>query len=87
MSKFAVCAVRDSALDSFGRPIFAPTLAAGIRSFQDEVKRGGDDNQLAKHPGDFELYHLAWFEDTTGAFSLPDGDRPIALCRGKDMVV
>lgn len=85
MSKFAVCAVRDSAMDSFGRPIFAPTLNAAIRSFADEVRRGGDDNQLAKHPEDFELYHLAWFEDTTGTFIPLDGGRPIALGRGKDI--
>lgn len=59
-------AVKDAALDAFMRPFSAPTLAAAIRSFQDELRRG--ESELAKHPADYDLYCLGMWDDASGAF-------------------
>ena len=37
--KYAVCAVKDRAVDAFNRPIYVPTIGVAIRSFTDEVNR------------------------------------------------
>lgn len=87
MPKLVVCAVRDSAVQGFGRPIFVPQVAAATRSFTDEVNRPpqpGQQNDLYSHSEDFELWHLADFDDDTGQFSPPvDGQRCVS--RGKDV--
>jgi len=85
MAKSVVVAVRDGAMMAFGRPLFVPSIGVAVRSFADEVNRSAEDNQMNKHPEDFELYVLAEFEEETGVFSLPvDGVR--CLARGKEYV-
>lgn len=79
-----VVAVRDSATGVFGQPFFVSARAQAIRAFSDEVNRVAPDNDLNKHPGDFELFALAEFDDTSGRFgSLGD---PESLIRAKDCV-
>lgn len=66
--KFVIVSVYDSKTEAFGRPFFVPTEGAGIRSFLDEVNRIADDNPLSKHPGDYQLYLLGYFDDSDGQF-------------------
>lgn len=85
MTKSVVVSVRDSAMQAFGRPLFVPSVGVAVRSFADEVNRKSDDNQMNKHPEDFELYALADFDEVTGVFSPPaDGVR--CLARGKEFI-
>lgn len=79
-----VVAVRDSAVGVFGQPFFVTARAQAIRSFSDEVNRVAADNDLNKHPGDFELFALAEYDDLTGRFG-SIGD-PEMLIRAKDCV-
>jgi len=60
--------VRDVKSDSFGNPWFAPTVGMAVRSFTDEVNRDENSSTAAKHPEDFQLYHLGSFESTSGTF-------------------
>lgn len=85
MSRLVIVSVRDSAVKAFMRPFYAPTLEAALRSFYDEVKRGGDDNMMSKHPDDFELWYLGEFDEESGVFSHLDQLRQIA--RAKDTQV
>lgn len=81
----SVCAIFDVGIQTFNLPIFVPHTGAATRSFADEVRRVADENQLNKHPEDFDLYKLGEFDDQAGAFmSL---ERPQLLLRGKDCVV
>lgn len=74
-----ICAVMDSAINAFGRPIFVPAKGAALRSFMDEINRPGSDFHL--HPDDFTLYTLGHFNDETGEF-IPG---QMVLARGKDV--
>lgn len=65
MKQFMV-AVYDRALGAFNRPFCAPSEGIAIRSFQDEVNRDGGD--MNKHPGDFELHCLGYWDDVSGEF-------------------
>lgn len=84
MSKLCVVAVFDSAVQAYGRPIFVQTPGVAVRSFRDEVNRSSEDNQLHRHPEDFELRLLCWFDEETGVFGTDDGDIRV-LARGKDL--
>lgn len=85
MSRLVIVAVLDSAVKAFMRPFYAPTLEAALRSFYDEVKRGGEDNMMAKHPDDFQLWYLGEFDEESGLFSHLDQMRQVA--RAKDTQV
>lgn len=77
-----VVSVRDSASGLFGRPVFVVSRGQAIRSFQDEVQRVDPQNDMNRHPSDFELFELARFDDNSGRFV--GNDDPVLLIRGKD---
>lgn len=86
MAILVVVAVKDLAAQAFGRPFFVPSVGVATRSFADEVNRRADDNQMATHPADFELYEVGEFDDSNGMFTF--GDRfPRLLTRAVDVVV
>ena len=68
--KYVIGAVRDSKADAFNRPIFMQSVGTMIRSFQDEVNRAAEDNQMHKHPGDFALYELGSYDDATAVMEM-----------------
>ena len=81
MKLFVFC-VKDRATDMFGTPMFLQAVGQAIRSFSDEVNRADADNQLYKHPDDFDLYECGQFESDDGSF---DVFIPRLLVRGKDV--
>lgn len=83
--KLVLCSVKDRAADAYGRPMFVPSVGVAIRSFSDEVNRDDPDNQLNKHPDDFDLYELGEFDDNTGLFALHD--QPKLLSLGKQVKI
>lgn len=80
--RYKVLAVRDRAIDAFGQPFFSVSVGGAIRGFSDEVNRAGENNQLNKHPEDFDLYLLGEFDDATGKFETQD---PSQVAIGKDL--
>lgn len=81
--KQAVVAVFDRAAQIYGRPFFVAAVGQAMRSFGDEInRRDGDRSEMAKHPEDFDLFLLAWYDDAHGTF---DADFRI-LTRGKDVI-
>lgn len=83
--KLVLCTVKDRAADAFGRPMFVPSVGVAIRSFSDEVNRDDPENQLNRHPDDFDLYELGEFDDNTGLFDLHE--QPKLLSLGKQVKI
>lgn len=77
-----ILSVKDTAAQAFGRPMFLPTAAVGIRSFRDEVNRLDSGNDMNKHPDDFELYELGFYDDSTGIIEV---STPRIIARAKDL--
>ena len=77
-----ILSVKDTAAQAFGRPMFLPSSAVGVRSFRDEINRSDANNEMFKHPEDFELYELGTYDDSTGIIECP-GLRLVA--RAKDL--
>lgn len=85
--KHIICAVKDTAAQTFGRLFPVAHGNAAIRSFSDEVNRAStqqEQNDLFSHPDDFELYELGHYDDQLGAI-VPHDDGPRLLVRGKDV--
>jgi hypothetical protein len=80
--KHIVCAVRDSAADTFQRPFFVQTPAVAVRLFGDECKRANEDNPMNNHPEHFELFELGIYDDSSAKFDMLDSPR--SLCRAVD---
>lgn len=79
-----VFAIKDRASDSFMAPLFMAAPGQAIRMFTDEVNRAAEDNQLYKHPDDFDMYELGVFDTDTGNFDTWDAK---VLVRGKDVAI
>lgn len=82
--KQAVVSVFDRAAQLFGRPFFVAAKGQALRSFTEEVNRKDEGrSDFAKHPQDFDLYLLAFYDDETGQFS-QEGQ---LLVRGVDVLI
>lgn len=81
MTVLQICAIRDRAIDAFGQPIFVTHTGAAVRSFADEINN--QQSELAKHPEDYDLYHLGTYDAETGAI---ESHKPRQLAIGKDQV-
>lgn len=81
--KYAVCAVKDRAVDAFNRPLFVPTVGVAIRSFNDECNK--KDSELHAHPEDYDFYELGSWDDQTAIYTPLEVPRVIA--RAQDIVI
>lgn len=81
--KYFVVVVRDRAADAFMQPWFASSQGGAVRAFKDEINRKGENNHLARHPEDYDLFHLGMFDDRTGLF---ETGTPSQIAVGKDQV-
>lgn len=82
MATHQVLAVRDRATDSFGQPIFVVAVGVAVRSFTDEVNR--KESPFNAHPEDYDLYHLAEYEDRQGQIQPFSTPRLVSI--GKDLL-
>lgn len=83
-NQIVVLAVFDSAINAYMQPIFAPTIPAAVRMFTDAVMRPGDDNGFNRHPEDYSLWYLGYFDTEQGTFELDSDGRRVVL-RAKDV--
>lgn len=75
-------AVRDIAADSYMAPFVAVNDAVAIRSFAFAFK--DDRSTMASAPGDYELMHIANYDNITGEVIPID---KIIVARGTDYAV
>lgn len=69
MAKLIVVAVRDRQIDAFMAPFCVPAAGAAIRGFQDELNRADPNNAMHRHPEDYDLYQLGYYDETEGTFT------------------
>lgn len=83
--KYKVFAIRDSAAQAFGQPMFHPSTGALLRSLSDQVNgKSAENSPLQGHPEDFELYELGSYDDAEASFQLLSA--PSLVSRMKDLV-
>jgi len=75
-------AVLDDKAGYYGHPFFTVAAGQATRMFEDWC--GDPNTPLGKHPGDYRLYRIGRFDDSTGALeSMP---QPEYLTSGADVV-
>lgn len=84
MTIHTVVSVFDRAAQAYGRPFTVPSKGMAIRSFDDEVNREGSD--MGKHPADYELYELGFFDDQEGKFVTFTSGSPELILRAEDVL-
>lgn len=77
--KFIVCSLRDSASQTWGTPLFFRNEPTAIRSLQ-MAMRQQPQSEMAQHPDDFELYHIAEYHDDDAQLT-PLDPRLIVRCK------
>ena len=83
--KMVIVSILDTAAGAYGRPAFVASEGVAVRQFQDEVNRADENNQLYKHPDDFQLFYLGTYDDNTGGMDLLASPKMIA--RAKDIMI
>ena len=83
--KYKAVSIRDRQANAFAPPFFVATLGQAIRSFSDEINRPAENNQLYRHPDDFDLYDVGVYDDETGTFMAET--TPLQICVGKNVAV
>lgn len=69
-----IYSIRDAKIEAFGQPFLFVKPGPAIRAFADEVSN--PQSNLFKHPEDFALFHLGYYDDETGLFtSLPQPEQ------------
>lgn len=63
MTKY-ILAIYDITAQQYGQVITAPNVGTVTRELTDMLREG--NNTISKHPGDFALYHVGWFDDESG---------------------
>lgn len=79
--QLVIVSVKDAAAQAFGRPVFVHTQGLAVRSFRDEINRKAADNEMYKHPEDYDLYVVGSFDDASGLLT---ARKPELIIRGKD---
>lgn len=75
--KHIICAIKDRALEAY-MPLFqVRTEAQAIRALKQAVQN--PQEEIAKHPEDYELHVIGYFDDSTGLLERLDTPNCIAL--------
>lgn len=82
---YKIVSIHDRATAAYGRPIFVAASGQAIRSFQDEINRNEPNNEMARHPDDYDLYELGLFDDGTGKFETYQEPHQLAI--GKQLKI
>ena len=78
-----IVALKDTAARVFGVPFVVQAAAQAVRSLRDEVNSKDSNSDVSRHPDDFELYEIAWFDELTGV--VVPSDSPTLIARAKDL--
>jgi len=81
MAKLVLVAVRDRQLNAFGQIFVYQSRGQAIRAFGDEVNR--KDNELNKHPEDYEMYEIGTFNTDDGML---EQDKPQQIAIATNLI-
>lgn len=76
-----VCSVFDVKAEGFMQPMFFQARGQAMRSFQDAVNDA--DSVFFKHPEDYTLFQVAYWNPQVGELVLLEAHDPI--CKGVDV--
>jgi hypothetical protein len=79
--KLNIVVIRDSVAGVWAQPQFVTSLGGFVRGFGDECQKT-DNNALASHPEDYEVFHVGQYDDSTCSFEL--FPQPVSIAHGSN---
>lgn len=77
MMKVKIFSVFDSKVGAFQQPFFARTTGEAMRMFEDAVQK--PESGFHAHAGDYSLFEIGSFDDSSGKFDMPQAPVELAL--------
>lgn len=71
--KLKAFSIHDDKSGAFMAPFFFPAVGQAVRAFADAAN--DDSSMIGKHPGDFVLWCLGIFDDSSGGFESIEPER------------
>ncbi|QXP08546.1 MAG: nonstructural protein [Arizlama microvirus] len=75
----------DRASESYSPPFAAPHSGVAIRGFTDAIN-AANGSDLAKHPDDFDLFEIGYFDSNTGYVTPHESGRQLVV-QGKQIAL
>lgn len=72
-----VMTIYDKKTGIWKEPFFVVATGIAVRMFTDIVNNNRDDNHLCKYAGDYDLYELGTFDQTTCLITVYDEPRKL----------
>lgn len=82
--KMQLVATRDIVNKTYGPPVTVIHVQQAVRDFLVEARRPEYNNRLWTNPADFELWHIAEYDDTDATIANSGPDYPRKLCNALD---
>jgi len=80
--KMLAFTVYDEKAEAYGKPFFTTAIGVASRDFSEAINDG--KSLLSKHPEDFSLYHIGYFDDSQCKFN--GNATPTLIGRGTDYI-
>ena len=64
--KNKIFSIYDTVAGAYMAPWLCPTIGMALRNFEDLLSQ---DNAVSKHPGDYVLFQVGEFDDSTGVLT------------------
>lgn len=77
--KLLCCALYDSAVETFHRPILVTRVEEAVRALRLMLERGDSSQEVVASPGDFTLYNVGEYDTQSGVMSPPQGGSPVRI--------
>lgn len=81
--KSGLYTIRDDVMAIYNNPFAQINDATAIRSFNNELERGGPDSLFSSHPADFSLYRIGYFDNESGCLTVEPV--PTLVIAGRDL--
>lgn len=75
--KVKIFSIYDSKVAAFQQPFFARTTGEAMRMFEDAVQKS--DSGFHTHAGDYSLFEIGSFDDTSAKFDMPQAPLELSL--------
>jgi len=76
-----IVSVYDVKADTYATPVFVPSQLVAQRSFSDVVNH--KDSPINKHPEDYRLFMLGFFDDESG--EVEKYQKPVLICTANEV--
>jgi hypothetical protein len=81
--RLSIYSIYDKTAQAYIQPFYMHNNGLAIRAFQDNVNDNSGNNNINKHPNQFDLYKLGTYDDKTGVI---ESHSPEVIAHGPELL-